>query len=193
MSQCPFTSPASPGGCSAAHAPTVCIAGQPLGAIRQYLIPSYWLLAAPNGGPGQVIIEIFIWLGVLFVLAFIGILLIRWARRRLIDGEQGQIGGFTLAELRRMHRDGELDDEEFEAARHRLIGQYRAEITESPPQDEGREAADGPESPAPPGASPQQRDGSPGPDNGADDRTDEGAVGGDGGGDVGSGPDRPAG
>ena len=92
-----------------------------------------------------------------------------------------------------MHRDGELDDAEFEAARHRLIGEYRAEITESPPTNEGRDDGDDREPPARPGAPPQRRDGATGPEKGADGGTGGEASGRDDGGDADSGPDRPAG
>lgn len=43
----------------------------------------------------------------------------RWLRRD--HQETGAIGGFTLDELRRMHREGKLSDEEFEATRRRLV------------------------------------------------------------------------
>ena len=77
-----------------------------------------------QGGTAQTVPEeIFFWLGVLValcvVIGLVGWLLYRRHHRSL--EEPAHISGFTLADLRRMHREGQLDDEEFAQAKKLLL------------------------------------------------------------------------
>lgn len=51
------------------------------------------------------------------------VVLLAWARRRLLprDENDARPGGFTLSDLRRLHRDGKMSDEEFERAKAQLV------------------------------------------------------------------------
>lgn len=71
--------------------------------------------------------EIYFWLGVIVVLAFVlgGVAL--WLRRRLFDDRDDQPPlGFTLKDLRAMHARGDLSDEELAAAEEKALSRTRA-------------------------------------------------------------------
>jgi len=64
------------------------------------------------------IVFLLIILMVVVVALFIGVV---WARKRLSPNEDFHGEGFTLADLRQMHREGKLSDEEFERARAKMV------------------------------------------------------------------------
>lgn len=73
------------------------------------------------------------WLLVLLIVVVGLIVIALWLRRRLAvaDEEEGPIG-FTLGDLRQMHREGKLSDEEFNTARAAMIARSRAVLNEPP-------------------------------------------------------------
>ncbi len=82
--------------------------------------------------------EILWWLGVILA-AVVAILLVAIiVRRRFMAGEQDAenpaASGFTLGDLREMHRNGQLNDEEFEVAKKGMIARSRAMM--EAPEDE---------------------------------------------------------
>ncbi len=74
----------------------------------------------PTAREGADIIVALAWLSAAAALVIIAFWLIRrWVLR---SGEDdGQASGFTLAELRRLHREGDLTDAQFQAAKAALI------------------------------------------------------------------------
>lgn len=61
---------------------------------------------------------------VLLVVGYIGVsMLRRWMRRGPVERTAMP---FTLEDLRTMHRDGQLSDEEFNRARERLLARFGA-------------------------------------------------------------------
>ena len=59
---------------------------------------------------------------ILMVLAYVGIMLLR---RRLYGSKPQQFGGaFTLDDLRSLHQQGQLTQEEYERARQQTIAQF---------------------------------------------------------------------
>jgi uncharacterized membrane protein len=74
--------------------------------------------------------SILIWSLVLMGLVIAGFVLVSWVRNKLREPDDAASGGFTLGDLRDMHRKGQLSDEEFERAKQRLIGVLR----QSPPK-----------------------------------------------------------
>jgi uncharacterized membrane protein len=65
------------------------------------------------------------WIGVLLGMVVVGAIVIAFTRRMLRD-ESGEAGaGFTLHDLRELHRRGELSDEEFRRAKDAMIGRLR--------------------------------------------------------------------
>lgn len=63
--------------------------------------------------------------GIVFVLLFAGVLLVRYARRQLKgDGlDQGGLVGFTLQELRALLAEGQLSETEYDAARAIILAE----------------------------------------------------------------------
>ena len=64
------------------------------------------------------IIVVSIVLLIIVIALFVGV---AWARKRLSPNEDFHAEGFTLADLRQMHKDGKLSDEEFERARAKMV------------------------------------------------------------------------
>lgn len=75
--------------------------------------------------------SIFFYLALIVLLSvvLIGVALV--VRRRVIS-EDYTPESFTLSDLRQMHADGELSDEEFEAARRKMIAQHKALLSDEP-------------------------------------------------------------
>jgi hypothetical protein len=74
---------------------------------------------------GDLFSKVFPWLAVLIGAAIAGAIIIALVRRALRDEEDGDEGGFTLHDLRRMHGEGKLSDEEFARARDAMIAKVR--------------------------------------------------------------------
>ena len=85
------------------------------------------MLLLAQDGQGDPFLEIAPWLAALVVLVIIGAVVITWLRRRLYPRDRdasGNRSGFTLHELRELHRNGELSDEEFEHARSAMLASF---------------------------------------------------------------------
>ena len=66
--------------------------------------------------------EILVCCGAAIALCVVGFLVTRWIRKRLLakpDGSEGT--GFTLGDLRELHRSGKMSTEEFEKARALIV------------------------------------------------------------------------
>jgi hypothetical protein len=59
--------------------------------------------------------------GIIILMIVIAAPVILWMRRRLAPGEESRGPGFTLADLREMHKKGQMSDEEFERAKSKLL------------------------------------------------------------------------
>jgi len=77
---------------------------------------------------------------VVFVLALLLGLVVLLYRRRYFGARMDEAQGFTLADIRRMHGEGQLSDEEYERTRQAVIG-----LSAGPPKDppEGSGQQDG--------------------------------------------------
>jgi len=66
--------------------------------------------------------RIILWSAVLIALTVGGFALAAWMKRRLhrTDGSDGE-EGFTLSDLRKLHRNGHMTTEEFERAKSALL------------------------------------------------------------------------
>jgi hypothetical protein len=69
--------------------------------------------------------EVAPWLLALVAVVFAGALVIYTIRRMMTSKDPAGGGGFALEDLRALHRDGQLSDEEFERAKAVLIGRIR--------------------------------------------------------------------
>lgn len=65
--------------------------------------------------------RIILWSAVLIGLAIGGFALAAWARRRLQGTDDKPAEGFSLADLRRLHKEGRITTEEYERARSSLL------------------------------------------------------------------------
>lgn len=95
-------------------------------------------------------------LWILGIVLVLGIVLgvVAWIIRKVVMGSDGdaEAPGLTLSDLRRMHHEGQMTDEEFEAAKRLVVAQGLS-LMSTPPPDEtagnvsdaaGGEAGDNP-------------------------------------------------
>jgi len=89
------------------------------------------LQASSDQSPGPIIIASLVLIG----LGVAGFLLVSWVRRRMLesDGDTSDASrqaGFSLFELRQLHKQGKLTDEEFARARDAMTAKLRAVTSE---------------------------------------------------------------
>ena len=81
------------------------------------------LADSATGSSGSIIF----WLIVLIVLVVLGFLAAMFVKRWLMEtSEEPRRAGFTLSDLRQMHKSGQMTDEQFERARQRIITSAKA-------------------------------------------------------------------
>lgn len=70
----------------------------------------------------------------LVVLVAIGAFVVMWLRKRIWSPEDPAImgSGFTLGDLRELHRNGKLSDEEFQKARDKIVASATSPPRKSP-------------------------------------------------------------
>jgi hypothetical protein len=78
-------------------------------------------------------ISIWLWSMVLLVLVIVAFALVAWARRRMLADKGSSASGFTLGELRRLHREGTLTDQEYERAKAGLLAAAKSAAKTDPP------------------------------------------------------------
>ena len=89
------------------------------------------------------------WSAVLIVLIVGAFLAVMWIRRWIQEDDVPTAKiGFSLTDLRELHRRGEMSDEEFERARAKMTAQAKAATAHMPDPAGGRRA---------PGAPPRDR------------------------------------
>lgn len=79
---------------------------------------------------------IIFWSLILMAAILLLFVLVIWIKRRVQQPDQGQPFGFTLDDLRRMHEQGQLSEEEFERARTRLRAKLKSAVAkpQEPPK-----------------------------------------------------------
>jgi len=82
------------------------------------------LTAAPSDG--NLFQQLLPWLIVLLITIVVGGVIMYLARRVAHGSDRKHNVGFTLHDLRQLHAQGELTDEQFERARARMIASVRA-------------------------------------------------------------------
>jgi len=70
--------------------------------------------------------SIYLWTMVLLVVVLLLFGAVAWVRKRLSPNEDFHGEGFTLSDLRQMHKDGKLTDEEFERAKAKMVAAMHA-------------------------------------------------------------------
>jgi hypothetical protein len=75
------------------------------------------------------------WIILLMGVIVAGGVIIFIARRYINAGNDGARGGFTLHDLREMHKAGEMSDDEFARAKAQMIGRLAREKTDATNED----------------------------------------------------------
>lgn len=89
-------------------------------ALLHSLVPL--LQAAPAGGTRETPTGRLIWVSVVLVLIVVaGLVLVSQLKRRLQHSDSPISAGFTLSDLRQMHKSGQMSDEEFERAKAKVV------------------------------------------------------------------------
>ena len=70
--------------------------------------------------------SIVLWSLVLVVLLIVGLVVVMYIRRQITEADEPSKPGFTLSDLRQLHKRGQMTDEEFEKAKAKIIGAARA-------------------------------------------------------------------
>jgi hypothetical protein len=81
-----------------------------------------WVLLqtkVPDGALGRIAV----WLGVGIAVVVVGLVVVSRIKKRFQDdgGPEATSAGFSLSDLREMHRAGEMSDEEFDKAKAKVI------------------------------------------------------------------------
>jgi hypothetical protein len=92
------------------------------------------ILAASADKSSRLFHETLPWLLLLLGVVIVGGVIIFVARRYVRGSSHDSAGGFTLHDLREMHRSGEISNEEFERAKAQMIGRMTAPKAEKPDQ-----------------------------------------------------------
>ena len=61
------------------------------------------------------------WSAVLIALLIVALIAVAQVKKRLMNQDEPASGGFTLADLRDMHRQGRMSDAEFERAKEVIV------------------------------------------------------------------------
>jgi hypothetical protein len=95
------------------------------------MVRSQALLTASSGRAEQLFPEVFPWLAALIGFIIVGSIVITAVRRWQRGTGRSQGESFTLHDLRELHRQGQLSDEEFERARQAIIDQVKRSTSEN--------------------------------------------------------------
>lgn len=83
--------------------------------------------------PKQFASQVYFWLGVIVALAFVLGVVALWLRRKLLNDRDDQPAtGFTLKDLRKLHEQGHLSDEELAAAEEKALARSRSHYLGTP-------------------------------------------------------------
>ena len=77
---------------------------------------------------------ILVWSLVLLAAVIVGFVLVLWVKRRLRQVDEAPTLGFSLADLRELHRTGKISDQEFERARGKMAASLKREIAQQKPK-----------------------------------------------------------
>lgn len=80
--------------------------------------------------------KLFVWSLILVCLAVAGFVLVAWVKRRTQQQDTGQSIGFSLADLRELHRTGKISDQEFERARGKMAASLKKQEPPKPKKAE---------------------------------------------------------
>lgn len=96
------------------------------------------------------IVSVIFWALVIVVAIVVGFVAVTWVRRWAATPDQLPTAGFTLGDLRDLHKSGQMSDEEFEKAKAKIVDAARAAAARQAQQTEARPGPKG----RPPGTLP---------------------------------------
>src|SRR5687768_12053515 len=101
--------------------------------------------SAPLAAQENALSSVFVWSLVLVAIVIGAFWLVSMLKRRLkvTDDEPASLG-FTLSDLREMHRAGQLSDEEFERARTKMAASLKKDLKPPPVSRQNRPDLGGP-------------------------------------------------
>lgn len=105
--------------------------------LRVAAMPSALIAAQENA-----LSSVFVWSLVLVAAVIGGFWLVTLLKRRLQQSDDGASSpGFSLADLRALHRSGQLSDEEFERARTKMAASLKRDLSGNPlrPRKDGND------------------------------------------------------
>ena len=76
--------------------------------------------------------KLFVWCLILVGLVVAGSVLVLWVKRRMQEPDSGPSIGFSLADLRELHRTGKISDQEFERARGKMAASLKKQEPPTP-------------------------------------------------------------
>jgi hypothetical protein len=86
--------------------------------IMQYFHPAAAMLAQMST---EQVTRLLIWSGVLFGVLIVAAVVVNKVKRRLQQPDEPISAGFTLSDLRALHKSGQMSDEEFERAKEKVV------------------------------------------------------------------------
>jgi hypothetical protein len=60
-------------------------------------------------------------LGILIGVLLVAMVIVTWVKKRLKEPDEPASAGFTLSDLRQLHKSGQMSDEEFERAKAKVV------------------------------------------------------------------------
>jgi uncharacterized membrane protein len=78
--------------------------------------------------------KLFLWSLILVAVVVVGFIAAVWVKRRVQQQDTAQPIGFSLADLRELHRTGKISDEEFERARGKMAASLKKDAIAPKPK-----------------------------------------------------------
>ena len=79
--------------------------------------------------------KLFFWLLVLMAVVVVGCIAAVWVKRRVQEPDTQRPIGFSLADLRELHRTGKISDEEYERARGKMAASLKKQESPQKPKN----------------------------------------------------------
>jgi hypothetical protein len=128
---------------------------------------------------GSSFVDLYLWVGILMALLMALGMVWMIIRGRVGKDDSSETDIFSLGALRKMHREGQLSDEEFEKAKVLVIGAYAGKSSDSTQADSDKPVI--PDKPSPSDDAPEPDAPEPDPDSSppslGDPTADEGQTG----------------
>ena len=107
------------------------------------ILPSVMKMTVlPLGMTSDQFTRVYLWLGVIVLLGVLLAVVALYIRKRVLTRSENPPMGFTLKDLRLLHAQGQLSDEELAAAEARTLARTRTHYLGEQPKEPGESAAE---------------------------------------------------